>query len=815
MLPLRLHMANFASFREQTTVDFADIDYFALVGPTGAGKTTVIDAICFALYGTVPRWGKENIVSLALAPSATSGKVALVFEVGGRRYGVVRVLARNAKGAVGTKEARLDELDRAVPPDADLTELLEAVVRPLAEGGAVTDEVQQLTGLEYKYFTQCVMLPQGQFAEFLHAQPRERQDLLVQLLDARIFEHIRQRAAGEEETAKQAAAFARDQLAKLTDADEAAERAAEEQVHALRALAQEVRSQLATLRAHDDAAGQVQGKLKDVEQRLDALAAVAMPKEAPRLADELRLADERAAGLADQVTRREDEERAAEEERAQLGDKTTLTRALEAHQGRERRTAELDRTEARAQAAAAEVERLDADVKRVEHGLREAEARRDQARNAHAAVSLAKRLAVGAPCPVCLRPVADLPHHPAPADLDAAAHDVDERKADLGRTRTLHQKAEVKAAQLQQKRTEIENQLAELAPRIDAHPDRPELERQLAAVESADQQVTDARSAAQAARKGHKLAIERAAALRRKAEQGWRDLDTARDKVVVLGAPPLDRDDLHRAWTTLLAWRDQAAAHQRQTLATLTEQLAEAERVRDEERASLIARLERDGMAVPPEATPEQVSEAVTTATTRAEAHVEQVHANRKRARELDEQARAHEQDARVAHELTLLLRANNFEKWLCAEALDLLVTAASETLRDLSGGQYELVLGAKGDIEVVDYAEAGLRRSVRTLSGGETFQAALALALALSDQVAGLAASAARSLDSIFLDEGFGTLDPATLDTVATTLEHLAAGGDRMLGIVTHIPALADRVPVRFEVIRDGSGSHLRKAVT
>src|SRR6266487_1510071 len=236
------------SFRQPATVDFADVEYFALVGPTGAGKSTVIDAICFALYGTVPRWGKENVISLALAPSATYGKVALVFEAAGRRYGVVRVLARNAKGVVGTKEARLDELDRAVPPDADLTGLLDATVRPLAEGEAVTAEVQRLTGLGYKYFTQCVVLPQGQFAEFLHSQPRERQDLLVQLLDAGVYERIRQRAVREEETAKQAAAFARDQLAKLVDADEAAEQAASKRLAALRTIAGHVRSAIGTLR---------------------------------------------------------------------------------------------------------------------------------------------------------------------------------------------------------------------------------------------------------------------------------------------------------------------------------------------------------------------------------------------------------------------------------------------------------------------------------------------------------------------------------------------------------------------------------------
>jgi exonuclease SbcC len=143
---------------------------------------------------------------------------------------------------------------------------------------------------------------------------------------------------------------------------------------------------------------------------------------------------------------------------------------------------------------------------------------------------------------------------------------------------------------------------------------------------------------------------------------------------------------------------------------------------------------------------------------------------------------------------------------------MEILIEAAAEIMRELSGGQYELALAERGDIEVVDYGEAGLRRSVRTLSGGETFQAGLALALALSRRVAGFAAAAARSLDAIFLDEGFGALDAAALDTVAATLERLAAGGDRMVGVVTHVPALAERIPARFEVSRDGAGSHVRR---
>jgi len=163
-----------------------------------------------------------------------------------------------------------------------------------------------------------------------------------------------------------------------------------------------------------------------------------------------------------------------------------------------------------------------------------------------------------------------------------------------------------------------------------------------------------------------------------------------------------------------------------------------------------------------------------------------------------------------VAKALAGHLRANNFERWLLEEALDLLVDGASGILRELTDGQYDLIHD-KGEFFVIDHHDAGLRRGVRTLSGGETFQASLALALALSEQLAGMSTTAA-SLESIVLDEGFGTLDAATLDVVAATLESLAARGDRMVGVVTHVNALAERVPVRFEVHKDARTAYVER---
>jgi exonuclease SbcC len=226
-------------------------------------------------------------------------------------------------------------------------------------------------------------------------------------------------------------------------------------------------------------------------------------------------------------------------------------------------------------------------------------------------------------------------------------------------------------------------------------------------------------------------------------------------------------------------------------------------RARDE----LADRFTAAGLAPPDD--DEEVVRAATVAAERARADLDQLRDRRQRAERLRERRADHERDAQVARALAQHLRANNFEAWLLEEALDRLVEGGSAILRDLSGGQYDLVHDGR-ELFVADHYDAGLRRPVRTLSGGETFQASLALALALAEQLAGVSTRA--SLESIMLDEGFGTLDATTLDAVAATLENLAARGDRMVGVVTHVPALAERIPVRFEVTKDARSARVTR---
>jgi len=150
-------------------------------------------------------------------------------------------------------------------------------------------------------------------------------------------------------------------------------------------------------------------------------------------------------------------------------------------------------------------------------------------------------------------------------------------------------------------------------------------------------------------------------------------------------------------------------------------------------------------------------------------------------------------------------LRSDRFQEFILREAFSELAVRASERLFKLSG-RYTLDM-KDGEFDVLDRDNAGERRSARTLSGGETFLASLALALELSEQVQ--RASGAIPLDSLFIDEGFGSLDPEALEIATNAIQSLPQGG-RMVGIITHIGELTARLESRVVVEKRGEGSRL-----
>lgn len=153
------------------------------------------------------------------------------------------------------------------------------------------------------------------------------------------------------------------------------------------------------------------------------------------------------------------------------------------------------------------------------------------------------------------------------------------------------------------------------------------------------------------------------------------------------------------------------------------------------------------------------------------------------------------------------------FERFVLAAFLDDILHEANGRLRKMTAGRFQLLRKtdrSKGNVqsglELLVYDQyTGQERHVKTLSGGESFKASLALALALADVVQNYAGGV--SLETMFIDEGFGTLDPESLDQAIESLMDIQSSG-RLVGIISHVPELKERIDARLEVIAEQTGS-------
>ncbi|MFB9385999.1 SbcC/MukB-like Walker B domain-containing protein [Pseudonocardia petroleophila] len=374
----------------------------------------------------------------------------------------------------------------------------------------------------------------------------------------------------------------------------------------------------------------------------------------------------------------------------------------------------------------------------------------------------------------------------------------------------------------------VQARLGELRTALDGAPSDADAARALERRTALEDAARTSDAALRSARTALRAAERDAAQVADEVGAAWAALRAARDPLVPLGAPAVTGDDLRAAWDALAGWASGAAAERRTAWAAADAAARSAREARDAAVRALVDDLAAHDLDLPPArpdasrtdpgpARPRERAEAgtgpsvdaaaarpaVAAAVERARGAHARLAERRATAARIGADRDAAEESQQVAKMLGGLLRSDGFPRWLVASALDALVADASTSLAELSGGQFALTHD-NGEFLVVDHADADAKRPVKTLSGGETFQASLALALALSAQMSGLAARGAARLESIFLDEGFGTLDEANLEVVASTLENLAARGDRMVGVVTHVPALAERVPVRFRVARD-----------
>lgn len=863
MKPLRVVMQAFGPFAGEQTVDFADLKgagFFLITGPTGAGKTTVLDAMSFALYG-VTSGGPESeggrsgaSMRSDHADSALLTRVEFDFALGPDVYRIVREPEQERPKVRGEGTTTHHQTATIWRLGDSRTE-----GKPLATGWTkVSDEAEALLGFRSEQFRQVVMLPQGRFQKLLAADSREREQILRALFDTGHYTAIelalKDEAAGLHKAADRVKTQ-REEVLGQAGADSAEgleERRARQTVEAQEAGADATRAEalrdatqtaLAAgtesarkLRELDEARTAVEG----LRRRAGEIAQVRCERDAAAKA--VTVADVAAAAAAAQKTEKRRREAAAaaaashaelagaaEEAAAELAARQALTGErdaaaaealrLESFAGAAGALAEARTAAESAQEALATRRTATATAEAAWHEAHERAAAADAEWREAQAGLLAARLTDSAPCPVC-----GSRDHPAPAAL---ADDVPSQAAVDG----------LRAAEA-----------AALLARDDARSALGGTEAAAAAAaalleereKATPPEYSDPATLAGAIAAAQKRAAEIAAALDQATAAAH---DTATALATAAAGLVTADEEAARAAEDLAAARGLFAARlgeagfaDKAAWAAACREPAEAERleafVEQHERESIqagerlrLAEAAAKGVAAPDLLALDAAAGAAATAardarTAAAGLDAEAAAAGRHLARLEELAAEEAELGERYAVFGRLADVANggnsrhlSFQRYVLGAFLDDVLVAASQRLHLMTNGRYRLErtgrrFGGKAaaglNLDVFD-AWTGVSRPVATLSGGETFLAALALALGLAEVVQ--AHAGGIRLETVFVDEGFGSLDDESLDHAVASLMSLKEGG-RLVGIISHVGELKERIDARLEVTAGKSGS-------
>jgi exonuclease SbcC len=844
MRPIRLEVKGFTAFRDGQTIEFGDLDLFAISGPTGSGKSSILDAITYALYGTIERVGKQ--AGQFVSQGQTRMAVCFEFAVDGERWRVTR--STPARGATKILLEGWDGEWRQAGEGADRVREADARIR-------------SAVGLDYDAFTRTVLLPQGRFAEFLVGDAKERRAILTDLLGLELFERLGRRA-GEAKRDAEAEARAKTTLLETEyagvtpDAVAEAEALAKEAAEREQALADAETGIRAVASRWSDTARairEVRGCAADV-----ADAATVAGRAAEMLGDLVErtaAADAFVAEARKAVAAAEKDIRKAEAARTKAEE--AWGRLLDLARVRARAESLLDLREARAEAQAeldaalADVPRLEkaaaraterravaaADAEAALDALAEAEAALEDARHADLVAAVRAGVHEGEDCPVCGARIASLPKavralpvEKADAAREKARARTEAAAAALQRAERSYDRATADVAAARKEVLRCEKAVAKAAKEADALagslaeamggtlPPDPlgALDHRIERLEGLEEEARAAGLAVSDARE----ALTRA---EREREGLTAGVAESRGRLESISVTALLERARSPAVPAIPAAKDPAvlaagAAGLAEALASTAIALAEiAEDLEGgEESAIAEATGYLEGLLDVREATLDELIAAVASARTAAaraaataEDRAELLRTKLANAAAIVEEVAEHRSRGDVFDALAKELRADRLIAFLQLEALQLLAAAGSTHLSTLSTGRYRLEFDAD-EFYVVDTWNGEERRSARTLSGGETFLASLALALALSEQVRSLAVTEKARLDSLFLDEGFGTLDPETLEVVVDAIEQLGGDG-RLVGVITHVQELAIRLPARIEVEKSPRGSTLR----
>lgn len=882
MRPKKLVLSAWGPYPNREEVDFTAFDdrgIFLITGATGAGKTTIFDAISYALYGALSgdeRDKERNSVRSDFADPQTPTFVELTMEHGGEIYQIRRnpEYFRPKKKASGLTKEKENAI--LTYPDGKVIEGVREVNGVLCE----------LLGLDYQQFKKISMIAQGEFARLLVAPPKEKTKIFREIFGTGIYERFTQglsirsrrlyakvaehkaklaediRLLGVDirkngwteatkehfETVTAGENWSYDELQDcLNQMEQEALEAVERYKKRYGEADKEVTKQTAALSVQEQINRNIE-RLKQVSVERDNLLALAEEYREK----ERRFAQAQNAGFVEgaeekkvQIQRQlvgnhSQKEQTAQEKQLLHAEAKELHGLLQQEEyireqvNRKKTLQELQREQEKLR------KELSARTKQLKRGQEQylekeavcSQAKADYEEADHrrklAAIGLAAALLEeGRPCPVC-----GATEHPAPAR-------VEEKVVSEEELQRLKDRMEVQDAELRKMHENVigcKTQVDSLMKQDEQLLDKVAQEEKVLAEEqdglcrsylelSVEQSLTKLRQQCERAGRLSGLLQEKEAYEKRlellekqlseelkEAEQvlrqmlkqyGFQDMDAYGKAKLSAGERAALQKDIADYGKKLAANKELYMHLQEAVKGKETVDLQEYRRHLQEIRA---------------------VRDAALKEQKRWEQNLAEVQKTGKMMREKLALIAEDGNEYGYIKDLENMATGNNakrlvFEQFVLAGYFEEILRAANLRFRKMTAGRYEMErVSEVGDgrvkdsleIQVMDYY-TGKYRSVRTLSGGESFKASLALALGMSDVIQSM--NGGIRVDTLFVDEGFGALDEESLNQACDTLMALVEK-NRLIGIISHVPELRERIDRQLIIDKTGSGSTIRNRV-
>ena len=912
MRPLKLTMSAFGPYAETIELNFellGSSGLYLVTGDTGAGKTTIFDAITFALYGEASGNIREPaMLRSKYADAKTPTEVELTFLYGGKTYTVKRnpeYMRPKERGEGFTKKAA----------DACLTLPDGKVITRLKDVNAA---IREIIGLDREQFAQVSMIAQGDFLKLLLADTKERQSIFRSIFNTHLYVQLQSKLKDEANTVwvqwKDAGQSLRQYMAGIVCSENSVHQEAVATAktgelptpEVLALLDDLLKEDTGALTALDAELSEIEGKMEQISAQLvqaenrnrvqntlneclaqqkEAAAKLAPAQETLRVQhallpqqEELRgkitemqlsLPDyDRLETLSAQLTAGENDLKRAE------GTGAAATQTCESLSAElrllEAERIELEPVDSRLERASAQLkscsdekvklQKLLSDIADLEkekeklakaqtaylaasekaNALQQTYLQKNQAFLNEQAGIIAATLVDGTPCPVCgstshPSPAALSAHAPTEADVKAAKRiaDTAQQEAADASSAASQQMGNVSTAEkallediasilgaygIADAQKATEKAIAALNSRLQAlNAEKQELEQAQKRKKALDTTIPAKEAALAEALKSAGTAKERIAALTASMDALRAQRSELSGKLIFESKTAADTEiarlqsDLTRMQKALQqAENDHARCDKELTAlnaqaAQLVEQLEGMPQIEavclNEEKRELLSRKTQLSSKI------QSLRTGITFNTT-ARDHIR---GKEQELGRIDEKMRwlralSNTANGQIPGKEKIML-----ETYIQTTYFDRIIARANVRLMKMTGGQYDLkrrktALNNQSqsglELDVVDHYN-GTERSVKTLSGGESFKASLALALGLSDEVQ---MSTGIRLDTLFVDEGFGSLDPESLEQAYRTLAGLTEG-NRLVGIISHVSELKEKIDRQILVTKAKSG--------